>query len=90
MGRNKQMCIRDSRRRVKKNRIIKKIKKTKEIGKIYIKKLIQTREEVEMVKRGLIDVFNLTITDQSKLMKYKDCRMTLKEIIEGIHNKPAE
>ena len=79
-----------NRRGVKKNRIIKKIKKTKEIGKIYKKKLIKTREELEMMKNGLIDVCNLPITDQSKLMKYKDCRRTLKEIIEGIHNKPAD
>ena len=82
--------IKTHRRRVKKNRVIKKIKKTKEIGKIYKKKLLKTREEVEMMKNGLIDVFNLPITDQSKFMKYKDCRRTLKAIIEGSHNTPAE
>ena len=81
--------IKTNRRRVKKNQIIKKIKKTKEIGKIYKKKLLKTREEVEMMN-GLIDVFNLPLTDQRKLMRYKDCRRTLKEIIEGIHNQPAE
>ena len=43
-----------------------------------------------MMKHGLIDVFNLPLTDQSKLIKYKDCRRTLKEKIEGIRNKPAE
>ena len=42
-----------------------------------------------MMKNGLINVFNLLINDHSKLMDYKDCRRTLKEIIEGIHNKPV-
>ena len=44
---------------VKKNQIINKIKKTKEIGKICKKKLINTREELEMMKNGLINVFNI-------------------------------
>ena len=79
------MCIRDRHQglqlyvtsRMKKNRIIKK-------------KLIKTREEVEMMKNGLIDVFNLPITDQSKLIKYKDCRRTLREVIKEIHNQPVD
>ena len=50
--------IKTNSRRVMKNRIIKKHKKTEEMGKIYKKKLIKTREEVEMMKNGLIDVFN--------------------------------
>ena len=74
--------------RVKKNRIIKKNKKTEEMGKVYKKKLITTRVELEMVKNGLIEVFNLPITDRREIMKYKDCRRNLKEIIEGIHRKP--
>ena len=56
---------------------------------MYKKKLIQTREEVEMMKNGLIDVFNLPITYQSKLIEYKDCRRTLREIIKGFHNQPV-
>ena len=83
------MCIRDSRRGVKKNQIIKKIKKTKDMGKICKKKLIKTREEWQMMKNGLLDVFNLPITDHSKLMDYKDCRRTLKEILEGVNNQPV-
>ena len=55
-----------------------------------IRDSIKTREEVEMVKNGLIDVFNLPLTYQSKLIKYKDCRMTLREIIKGIHNQSVD
>ena len=58
------------------------------MGKIYKKKLLKTREELEIMKSALIDVFNLPITDQSKCMKYKDCRRNLKEIIEGVHKEP--
>ena len=46
--------IKTNSRRVKKNQIIKKNKKTEEMGKIYKKKLIKTKEEVEMMKNGLI------------------------------------
>ena len=45
-----------NRRGAKKNQIIKKIKKTKDIGKIYKKKLIKTREELEMMKLSLIHI----------------------------------
>ena len=48
----------------------------------------KTREELEMMKNGLTNVFNLPMTDHTEIMNYKDCRRTLKEIIEGIHNKP--
>ena len=61
------------------------MKKTREIGKVYKKKIIKTREELEMVKNGLIEVFNLPITDRIEIMKYKDCRRNLKETIEGVH-----
>ena len=43
------MCIRDR----KKNRIIKNIKKTEEMGEVYKKKLIKTREELDVYKRQL-------------------------------------
>ena len=42
-----------------------------------------------MMKNGLINVLNLPITDQTEIMNYKDCKRTLKEIIEDIHNKPV-
>ena len=51
--------IETNSRDVKKDQIIKKIKKTKDIGKIYKKKLVKTREEVEMMKQGLINELNL-------------------------------
>ena len=44
---------------------------------------------MEMMKNGLIQVFNLPITDRREIMKYKDCRRNLKEIIEGIHKEPV-
>ena len=39
------------------------------------------------MKNGLINVFNLPITDHTEIINFKDCRRTLKEILEGIHNK---
>ena len=53
----------NNRRGRKKNRII---KKTEEVGRVYKKKLIKTREELEMMKSRLIDVFNLPLTDVYK------------------------
>ena len=40
-------------------------------------------------RNGLIDVFNLPITDHSELMDYKDCRRTLKEVLEGVNYQPV-
>ena len=57
---------------------------------MYKKKPIKTREELEMMNSGLIDVFNLPLTYQSKLIKYKDCRRTPREIIKGIHNQQVD
>ena len=59
------------------------------MGKVYKKKIIKTREELEMVKNGLIEVFNLPITDRREIMKYKDCRRNLKEITERLHKEPV-
>ena len=69
-----------------KNQVIQKIK---QIGKLHQKKIINTKEELEMMKIGLINVFNLPITEQTETMNYEDCRRILKEIIEGTHNKPV-
>ena len=41
------------------------------------------------MKNGLLEMFNLPITDHRELMDYKECRRTLKEIVEGMHNKPV-
>ena len=63
------------------------IKKTKKIGKICKKELIKKREELEMMKNGIINVLNLPITDHTEIMNFKDCRRTSKEILERAHNK---
>ena len=54
------------------------------------RKLIKTREEVEMMKNGLIDVFNVPMTNHTKRMNFMECRRTLKEILEGMHNRPVD
>ena len=46
-------------------------KKTKEIRKTCRKKIINTREEWEMITGGVINVFNFAITEQRELIKFK-------------------
>ena len=46
-------------------------KKTKEIRKTCRKKIINTREEWEMITDGLINVFNLPINEQRELIKFR-------------------
>ena len=53
--------IETNRRGIQKKQIIKKIQKTKDIGKIGKRKLIKTREELEMMKNGLLEMFNLCL-----------------------------
>ena len=57
--------------------------------KMRQRKLINTREELEMMKNGLIDVFYLPVTDQNKMMNFMECRRTLKEILEGVNYRPT-
>ena len=57
------------------------------IGKICKNELIKTREELEMMKNGLINVFNLSITNHTEIMNFKNCRRSLKETLERTHNK---
>ena len=45
-------------------------KKTKKIRKTCRKKIINTREEWEMITGGLINVFNLPINEQGELIKF--------------------
>ena len=45
-------------------------KKTKKIIKTCRKKIINTREEWEMITGGLINVFNLPINEQRELIKF--------------------
>ena len=58
------MCIRD-----RDNKYLEK--KTKKIIKICRKKIINTREELEMITGGLINVFNLPINEQGELIKFR-------------------
>ena len=46
-------------------------KKTKEIRKTSRKKIINTKEEWEMITGGLINVFNLPINEQRELIKFR-------------------
>ena len=45
-------------------------KKTKKIRKTCRKKIINTREEWEMITGGLINVFKLPINEQRELIKF--------------------
>ena len=70
-------------RGVQKKQIIKKTKK------MHQRKLINTREELEMMKNGLLEMFNLPINDHAEMMNVMECRRTMKEILGGINNQPA-
>ena len=52
--------------------------------KRHHRKIIKTREEVEMMKNGLTDVFNVPMTNHAERMNFMECRRTLKEILEGV------
>ena len=41
------------------------------------------------MKNGLVNVLNLPITDHREIMNFKNCRRSLKEILEMTHNKPV-
>ena len=45
--------------------------KIKKIRKTCRKKIINTKEELEMMKGGLINVFNLPINEQRELIKFR-------------------
>ena len=59
--------------------------KTKEIRKIYRKKIINTREELEMMKNGLLTMFNLPMTDHAEMMNFKNNRRNVRETLERNH-----
>ena len=62
-------------------------KKIKKIRRIHPKKPINTRENLEMMISGLVNVLNLPITDHREIMNFKNVRRSLTEIIERTHNK---
>ena len=70
-------------RGVQKKQIIKKTKKMHQI------KLINTREELEMMKNGLLEMFNLPMTDHAEMRNIMECRRTMKKILGGINKQPA-
>ena len=56
---------------------------------MHQRKLINTREELEMMKNGLLEMFNLPITDHAEMRNVMECRRTMKEILGGINNQPV-
>ena len=44
---------------------------------IHPRKLINTREELEMMRNGLLEMFNIPINDQNEMMKFKNNRRNL-------------
>ena len=60
-----------------KNQVIQKIKK---IGKIFPKKIRNTREGMEMIIGGLINMFNLPINEQREIIKFKNSSKNLIKI----------
>ena len=63
------------------------IPKTKKIGKICPNKKRNTREGMEMIKDGLVNIFNLPINEQRELIKFKNYRQNLIKILKVNHNK---
>ena len=43
----------------------------KKVRQIHPKKLINTREELEMMKNGLLEMFNVPIDGQNEIMHFK-------------------
>ena len=42
-----------------------------------------------MMKNGLLEMFNIPITDHAEMRNVMECRKTMKEILGGINNQPA-
>ena len=78
---NKSSLLPENKNNRNKKNIKQLEKNTKEIGKIRQKELIKTGEELEMMKTGLVNVLNLPITDHTEIMKFKNCRRSLEEIL---------
>ena len=61
--------------------------KMKKVRQIHPRKLINSREELEMMKNGLLEMFNILINDQNEMMNFKNNRRNLLEPLEGNHYK---
>ena len=55
--------------------------------KRHPRKLINTREQLEMMKNGLLEMFNVLINDQNEIMNFKNNRRNLLETLERNHYK---
>ena len=60
--------------------------KSKKMRLIHPKKLINKREELEMMHSGLIDVLNIPMTSEKVIMNSIDYRSRLKQISEITYN----
>ena len=63
------------------------IKKTKKIGKTHPKKIKNTREELEMMNNGLINVLNILSTNYRRISNFKDNKRNSIETFKGNSNK---
>ena len=61
--------------------------KTKKMRQIHQRKLIKTREELEMMNNGLVNVLNILSTEHRKISNFKNNRRSLIEIVIMTHNK---
>ena len=52
-----------------------------------IRDRINTREELEMTKNGLINVFSLPITDHEEIINVRDYRRRSSKILEMMYHK---
>ena len=55
--------------------------------KMHQRKLINTREEWEMVNHGLVNVLNILSKEYRKVCNFKNNRRRLIETFEGTHNQ---
>ena len=61
--------------------------KSKKMRRMHPKKLIKTREELEMMHSGLINVSNIPMTNDKDIMNFIDYRSRSKQISTIIYNK---
>ena len=61
--------------------------KSKKMRQMHPRKLIKTREELEMMNNGLINVRNIPMTNDKEIMNFGDYRRRLKEISVMTYNK---
>ena len=65
-------------------------RKTKKIRKICRKKIINTIEELEMMKNELINMFNIPITNHGEIINVKEYRRRSIKIVEITYYKTTD